>query len=639
MSKKRKRVEIESDLNTPESRNENDYGVVLPNSYDSTLNSSGPSTENNNKTKNDGQSKHLGGDSESEIPNSSKENKVFDEHPNKRLDHPNTSSNESKDSIPNDENHNEIQSNQGYQDIESDPKSNARDMMSDATNKVTDESERNDKSKTFEDKTPDKSDNTLDITGKINHLRDFSKIKNMSKQQAKQEVIEISKEYAKKKLTMWIMTYIGPFLIPLIIGILAILLFVVIILAAITGSSGDHSKKEKSCGPVNNDTSVNITASKDGVKNAEKIYEYEMSHVKGAKPKSVAAHIGNMAIETGHTFDPKIIQNGNDFKKDIANDPSVGGYAMGIAQWDSGRRVNLIKYAEKEGKKWDDLGIQLNFLLNHDGTDSDLIKKLLKSDASLEEMTDKIMTEWERAGDKSSLSQRKSAASKYYAKFSKKDVDTADGNLDDATDAASDNSDASENSGCSDTDVTGGSGEIGESVKANGHTGRIIKDWNSKNDIPQKYRKYIKLPDFKESVLDSPENVFPPTGNKGQCTELTWGYMKQMYGGKQPTNGNGNVIYKAYKAQGAKTTANPTVGYGFSSDPPYAGAADGSVGHTGIVVGVLENGDWIMANYNLHGEGNNGQRRHLTYALVDGNKKSGGIIFFEGIGKAKIKSK
>lgn len=115
--------------------------------------------------------------------------------------------------------------------------------------------------------------------------------------------------------------------------------------------------------------------------------------------------------------------------------------------------------------------------------------------------------------------------------------------------------------------------------------------------------------------------------------------MKQMYGGNQPTNGNGNVIYKAYKQQGAKVTNKPTVGYGFSANPPYAGAADSSVGHTGVVAGVMDDGQWIMANYNLNGEGNNGQKRHLTYALVDGNKTSGGVKFFSGVGKAKVKSK
>ncbi|MGC9651091.1 hypothetical protein ACO2FA_13510 [Staphylococcus warneri] len=33
--------------------------------------------------------------------------------------------------------------------------------------------------------------------------------------------------------------------------------------------------------------------------------------------------------------------------KDIAMDPSAGGYAFGFAQWDSERRVNLLKFAKR----------------------------------------------------------------------------------------------------------------------------------------------------------------------------------------------------------------------------------------------------------------------------------------------------
>ncbi|MDU7040193.1 MAG: hypothetical protein E6346_12790, partial [Lactococcus lactis] len=77
-------------------------------------------------------------------------------------------------------------------------------------------------------------------------------------------------------------------------------------------------------------------------------------------------------------------------------------------------------------------------------------------------------------------------------------------------------------------------------------------------------------------------------------------------------------------------------GYGFSSYPPYAGAGDASTGHTGVVAGVLPDGKWILANYNLNLEAPD---RKLTYALVDGNKKKGGTKFFSGIGDPKFKSK
>lgn len=685
MPKNRKHVEVESDLDNSETQKDNNHGVESPNNNlsDNLGNNEteqqdqdGQNTQSQNTPSQKGNDTSTGEDATTNEDGNTN-NKVFDgqtedsnldkdsegnnvESDGGQLSNENPEAN-TKDDNNNQENNDNNEDNNNQENAQDeDGEDKDVDDGSDSTNsndekdnktpsqgegddnnnsKVTDSSEQQDeKDNGLKDIGSDKLGKLSDTANKMNKLRDFKDLKNMSKERATREALEIGKDLAKKKLMAAFMTYVAPFLLPILAGLVAILIIIFIILAAVSGSDGNNKASKKDCKPVN-ESSTDLKVSKDGTKNAEKIFKHEMKKVDGAKPKAVAAHLGNMAIETGHTFDPKIIQGDNDFKEDIAKDESVGGYAFGLAQWDSGRRVNLLKYAEKKNKKWSDFGVQLDFLLNHDGTDSDTIKKLLKSDGSVDSITEKIMSDWERAGDKSSLSERQSAASKFYSKFGKKDVDSSDGNLDDATDAASDNSDASENSGCSNTDDTGGSGKLGDSTKANDKSGKIIKKWDSKKDIPSKYKKHIKIPDFKEKILDSPENIFPATGNKGQCTELTWGYMKQMYGKQQPTNGNGNVIYKAYKAEGAKVTNNPTVGYGFSSDPPYAGAADASVGHTGIVAGVLDNGQWIMANYNLNGEGNNGQRRHLTYALVDGNKKSGGTKFFSGIGKPKVKSK
>ncbi|EHT3670511.1 hypothetical protein KXP69_002282 [Staphylococcus pseudintermedius] len=661
MSKRRKNVEIEADIKDTESQG-NTNKVTDP-SETTSITSSNDSSDYNRSYddpsfKNDNRDIHTD-DNPVEKPSMNDSNQVFEGSTKDKLPESNQDSNEvesngghlsntntdqhEKESIPDETSKNIANDNHHANDNYDEDKQSGIDNnqnRNETHSKVTDsDNKESSKNDGIKQEVTKKMSAYSDSVNKLNKLRDFKNLKNMSKEQATNEVIDIGKDIAKKKIVALLTTYVAPYIIPILLGILALIIVAFVILAAITGSDGDNNKTKKQGCTVINENTTEIKVSKDGEKNAEKIYDYLIKNVDGANPKSVAAHLGNMAVETGNTFDPKIVQGNNEYKEDIAKDESVGGYALGIAQWDSGRRVNLIKYADKQNKSWSDFGVQLDFMLNHDGTDSGTIKKILKSDGSINSTTERIMTEWERAGDTSSLSQRQSAANKFYAKFSKKDGNSSDDNIDDATEAASDNSDASENTGCNDTETTGGSGEIGESVEANGKSGKMKQQWASKDEMPEKYRKAIKIPDFKESVLDSPENIFPSTGNKGQCTELTWGYMKQMYGSQQPTNGNGNVIYKAYEAKGAKVTSNPTVGYGFSSDPPLAGAADASVGHTGIVAGVMDNGDWIMANYNLNGEGNNGQRRVLTYALIDGNKKSGGIKFFSGIGKSKVKSK
>lgn len=509
---------------------------------------------------------------------------------------------------------------------------NSDDDLDDSPEQTNDDPSENSGSESLKDKAMEKIDPAL---AKASNLKDLT---NKSKEQAKEELIEISKSLVKKKATAIFVTYIAPILLPIIAGLLIVLLLLVIILGAISVTNNSmNQSKDEGCS-VEDKSSTSIKSSKDADKNAENIYKYLKSEVKGAKSKAVAAHLGNMYVESAHSFDPSTVQGGSKFKKDLAMDGSAGGYALGIAQWDSERRVNLIKYAEKKKKKWDDLEVQMDFMINHDGSDSDTIKKLLKDDGSINEVTEKIMNEWERAGDTSSISERKSAASKYYSKFSK--LKDGDSNIDDATDSATDNSDAGANSGCNDDSTSKTDGELGKSVKANDGSGEVLKQWKSKDKIPEKYKKHIELPDFtNKKILKSDKNIFPATGNLGECTELTWAYMSQLWKGEQPTDGNGNEIYKAYKGKGSKTTNNPTVGYGFSSNPPYAGASLSSVGHTGVVIGVMDDGKWLMSNYNLNGEGSNEKKRVETFALVDGNKKKGGITFFSGVGDPKIKNK
>jgi hypothetical protein len=522
--------------------------------------------------------------------------------------------------------------------VSSDKQKNDEDDEDDIKQSNNDEDDKEDiKQKNDDDSIRGKALNTIDPK-----LKDAAKLKDlsdMSKEEAKEELIEITKSLVKKKAMAVFVTHILPVLLPFIIAFIAILIILFAVLGAVTSNQQSKMDNKAGCTPKETE-STSVKTSKDAEKNAKTIFEYEMKHVDGAKPKAVAAHLGNIEVESAHTFSPKTIQGNNEFKKDIAMDPSAGGYAFGFAQWDSERRVNLLKFAKKEGKEWNDFGVQLDYMLNHDSSDSDVIKKLLKSSGSVGSITEKIMNEWERAGDKDSISERKQAAAKYYSKFGKSAGD-GDSNVDDATDAASDNSDAGEKSGCNDDSSSKTDGELGASTKANDKSGKIKEKWDSKDDIPNKYKKSIELPDFDEKNLKG--SPFAANGHdKGQCTELTWAYMNQLYKKDQPAfDGvtNGDSVYKIYKKRGAKTTSNPTVGYGFSAKPPYAGAKVEGIGHTGVVVGVLDNGDWICANYNLNGEGNKSQERHLTYALVNGNKKSGGTIFFSGVGEPKIKSK
>lgn len=606
---------------------------------------------------------------QSNVDNEEREEKPTDNEPSqsnddlKNPDEENSNSNDNSDEDKHDETN---QQGNNVDDGNNTKENTANDDESVGSNNKTDDSNLSDEDNkednvkqqsTNEDKSDDEpkqngddsTDSTLEDSSmkdkalnkidpnlaKASKLKDLSK---MNKEDAKEELIEVTKSLAKKKIAATVATYLLPIILPILGAILAIVLVVLMVISAVNVMD-NKEKTQEGCSVVDKQSS-NISNSKDAEKNAENIFKYTKKHVKGSTNKGIAAWLGNINEESGGTFSSSTIQGGSKYKEDLAKDPSAGGYAFGFAQLDSDRRVKLIKYAEKKDKKWSDMELQLDYILNHDGSDSDLIKKLVKEDSDIDTTTADIMNDWERAGAKESLPKRQAASKKYYSKFSKMDGDSdSESNIEDSTSSASDNSDAGANSGCNDDSNSKTDGELGDSVKANNKSGKVLKQWKSKDEIPKKYSKHIKLPDYRGYKLKSAENIFPNTGNKGQCTELTFSYLSQLYKGKQPTNGNGNVIYKAYEEKGAKVTEKPTVGYGFSSNPPYAGATLSSVGHTGVVIGVMDDGKWLMSNYNLNGEANKDESRVETFALVDGNKKKDGIKFFSGVGGSKIKSK
>ncbi|OEK60583.1 phage tail tip lysozyme [Staphylococcus equorum] len=606
---------------------------------------------------------------QSNVDNEEREEKPTDNEPSqsnddlKNPDEENSNSNDNSDEDKHDETN---QQGNNVDDGNNTKENTANDDESVGSNNKTDDSNLSDEDNkednvkqqsTNEDKSDDEpkqngddsTDSTLEDSSmkdkalnkidpnlaKASKLKDLSK---MNKEDAKEELIEVTKSLAKKKIAATVATYLLPIILPILGAILAIVLVVLMVISAVNVMD-NKEKTQEGCSVVDKQSS-NISNSKDAEKNAENIFKYTKKHVKGSTNKGIAAWLGNINEESGGTFSSSTIQGGSKYKEDLAKDPSAGGYAFGFAQLDSDRRVKLIKYAEKKDKKWSDMELQLDYILNHDGSDSDLIKKLVKEDSDIDTTTADIMNDWERAGAKESLPKRQAASKKYYSKFSKMDGDSdSESNIEDSISSASDNSDAGANSGCNDDSNSKTDGELGDSVKANNMSGKVLKQWKSKDKIPKKYSKHIKLPDYRGYKLKSAENIFPNNGEKGQCTELTFSYLSQLYKGKQPTNGNGNVIYKAYEEKGAKVTENPTVGYGFSSNPPYAGAKLSSVGHTGVVIGVMDDGKWLMSNYNLNGEANKDESRVETFALVDGNKKKDGIKFFSGVGGSKIKSK
>lgn len=82
-------------------------------------------------------------------------------------------------------------------------------------------------------------------------------------------------------------------------------------------------------------------------------------------------------------------------------DPSItnsSGGASGLGQWLGGRLSSLKSYAKSHGKSWKDAALQLSFALHGDGSDSSLLKSVLRGSGSVSSLASKFSTDWERGG-------------------------------------------------------------------------------------------------------------------------------------------------------------------------------------------------------------------------------------------------
>lgn len=131
------------------------------------------------------------------------------------------------------------------------------------------------------------------------------------------------------------------------------------------------------------DGKVSNISSGDMKKNALSIAKYLKKNVPGATNNAIAGLLGNWQQESG--LNPASVEQ-----------PSGAGHGLG--QWTGGRWTLLNAYAKKHHKNWTNLGLQLSFALNGDGTDSSLLKSLLKKKGSVEELTNEIQIKYERAG-------------------------------------------------------------------------------------------------------------------------------------------------------------------------------------------------------------------------------------------------
>ncbi|MBZ1516393.1 CHAP domain-containing protein [Leuconostoc mesenteroides] len=335
-----------------------------------------------------------------------------------------------------------------------------------------------------------------------------------------------------------------------LIAILGLVFLIVLILGMFAGNSNQ-------CQSTN--TSVTVTTSADKEAVAQSIHD-NLKKVSGVTEAGIAGYLGNMEVESG--FNPKSIESNATYDESKAMKASLSGYAFGLNQWDSARRVALLTYAKTQNKQWTDPSLQLDFALNHDGTNSDLLKQGLKM-TDVNQATEFLRAKWERGGQ-GTTTKRQSFARNWYAKFSNGSSNTAVDTATNGTETTQNTDNTTNNaSGCA-TNVTQGMGTSGAPVK----------------EIPSAYKNKIKDTNF---TATSSTNTYA----FGQCTWYVYNRMQELGTPVENGLGNGAEWGKNAKAKGYQTDSQPHVAWAVSFSQG-ADGADATYGHVAVVEAISD---------------------------------------------------
>ncbi|MCM6832661.1 phage tail tip lysozyme [Leuconostoc mesenteroides] len=335
-----------------------------------------------------------------------------------------------------------------------------------------------------------------------------------------------------------------------LIAILGLVFLIVLILGMFAGNSNQ-------CQSTNTTVTVTTSADKEAV--AQSIHD-NLKKVAGVTEAGIAGYLGNMEVESG--FNPKSIESNATYDETKAMNQSLSGYAFGLNQWDSARRVALLTYAKSQNKQWSDASLQLDFALNHDGTNSDLLKQGLKM-TDVNQATEFLRAKWERGGQ-GTTTKRQAFARNWYAKFSNGTSNTAVNTATNGTETTQNTDNTTNNaSGCA-TNVTQGMGTSGAPVK----------------EIPSTYKSKIKDTNF---TATSSTNTYA----FGQCTWYVYNRMQELGTPVENGLGNGADWGKNAKSKGYKTDSQPHVGWAISFSQG-ADGADATYGHVAVVEAISD---------------------------------------------------
>ena len=325
----------------------------------------------------------------------------------------------------------------------------------------------------------------------------------------------------------------------------------------------------------NQTTSVLTTLDGDLGQKARAIKDYLKKKLPNLTDNGLAAMLGNFATESninpkraeGDYLSPPVGASASSWDDDAwlaLGGPAIynGGYAnilhrgLGLGQWTdtadgSTRHTLLLNYAKTRNKKWYDLELQLDFMLEGDSPYYiSIIKEILTSNDDVATLTKRFLNNWEgNAGDK--LLERQNNAKQIHVFLTQAFV--------------------------------GG--------------GALASSW----DFPEAYRSKVTNPPTQAAMTTQQGSGYPV----GQCTWYCYNRLVELgsitdLSGAYGYLGNGQDWVRNLVAKGWRYSATPIKGAVIST----AGGFDGTFaqyGHVGIVEVVNPDGSFLVSECNYAG--------------------------------------
>lgn len=240
---------------------------------------------------------------------------------------------------------------------------------------------------------------------------------------------------SQRALTLTVAALTNP--ITWVLAGVALLTVVVISGIQIVGKS-DFAKNCDSSG----NTTISAQLSEDEKERANQVATYLTSNKIesfGNKPmtkEQAAGIIGNMKRESSinSTTVQTVSIKDPDYYKSCDNEcvlswGDVGGKAVGLIQWDGGRRIKLVEYAKSKGKAWYDANAQLEFLyIEANGSHKSSYKKTFVDCSSVNECVAAFCKDIEVAGDPA-LNERVDYAEAFLKEFKPSTISGGSGSV------------------------------------------------------------------------------------------------------------------------------------------------------------------------------------------------------------------